>query len=89
MHAESSLTLEKKGKNGVTEQDIIPMIRQVTVAEQDGNTVTLKALICCQNPSLNPGQLTAAIEKKIPQYRPDFSRICRLEIFDANESIFR
>ena len=89
LFARDSLTLEKKGKNGMTEQDIIPMIRRITVAEQDSNTVTLQALICCQNPSLNPGQLTAAIEKEIPQYRPDFSRICRLEIFDANETIFR
>ena len=89
LFARESLTLEKKGKNGVTEQDIIPMIRRITIAEQDINTVTLQALICCQNPSLNPGQLTAAIEKEIPQYRPDFSRICRQEVFDANETIFR
>ena len=89
LFARESLTLEKKGKNGVTQQDIIPMIRRITVAEADPNTLQLQALICCQNPSLNPGQLTAAIEKEIPQYRPDFARICRMEIFDTNETIFR
>lgn len=89
LFARESLPLEKKGKNGVTQQDIIPMIRRITVVEADPNTLQLQALICCQNPSLNPGQLTAAIEKEIPQYRPDFARICRMEIFDTNETIFR
>ena len=89
LFARDSLTLEKKGKNGVTQQDIIPMIRRISVREQDPHTLVLQALICCQNPSLNPGQLTAAIEKEIPIYRPDFAKICRQEVFDANETIFR
>ena len=89
LFARESLSLEKKGKNGITEQDIIPMIRRISVTEQDPNTLTLRALICCQNPALNPGQLTAAIEKEARQFRPDFARIRRLEIFDTNETIFR
>ena len=89
LFARDSLVLEKKGKNGITEQDIIPMIRRIAAAEQDANTLVLKALICCQNPALNPGQLTAAIEKEIPAYRPDFAKISRLEVFDNNETIFR
>ena len=84
-----SLILEKKSKNGTTQQDIIPMIRKITVTAQDSNTLVLQALICCQNPALNPGQLTAAIEKEIPQFRPDFAKIRRLEVFDTNETIFR
>ena len=89
LFARGSLILEKKGKNGVSEQDIIPMIRRIGVTAADERTLLLQALICCQNPSLNPGQLTAAIEKEIPQYRPDFSKIRRLEVFDTNETIFR
>ena len=84
-----SLILEKKGKNGVTEQDIIPMIRRIDVTAEDPNTLVLRALICCQNPALNPGQLTGAIEKETHQFRPDFARIRRLEVFDTNETIFR
>ena len=89
LFARESLTLEKKSKNGMTQQDIIPMIRRISVSEQDLNTLQLQALICCQNPSLNPGQLTAAIEKEIPAYSPDFARVCRQEIFDTDETIFR
>jgi hypothetical protein len=65
------------------------MIRKISVTTQDDNTLVLQALICCQNPALNPGQLTAAIEKEIPQFRPDFAKIRRLEVFDTNETIFR
>ena len=89
LFSREELTLEKKGKNGITQQDIIPMIRRITVTEADPGTLVLQALICCQNPALNPGQLTAAIEKELPQYRPDFARICRQEVFDCNETIFR
>lgn len=85
----NSLILEKRGKNGTVEQDIIPMIRRISVSQADDHTLTLTALICCQNPALNPSQLCAAIERELPQYRPDFSRICRLEIFDNSETIFR
>ena len=89
LFAQAHLEVEKKGKNGLVMQDIIPMIRKISVTAQDDNTLVLQALICCQNPALNPGQLTAAIEKEIPQFRPDFAKIRRLEVFDTNETIFR
>ena len=89
LFARESLILEKRSKNGITQQDIIPMIRRLAVHMQDSNTLILQALICCQNPALNPGQLTAAIEKELPAFQPDFAKICRLEVFDNNETIFR
>ena len=89
LFARESLILEKRSKNGITQQDIIPMIRRLAVHAQDSNTLVLQALICCQNPALNPGQLTAAIEKELPAFQPDFAKICRLEVFDNNETIFR
>ena len=69
--------VEKKGKNGITEQNIIPMIRELHIAECNSQELTLTALICCQNPTLNPAQLVAAISKYAPELTPDFSRICR------------
>ena len=89
LFAQDTLLVEKKGKNGPVEQDIIPMIRKLDVTAPDSNTLVLQALICCQNPALNPGQLCAAIEKELPQCRPDFAKVCRLEIYDTNETIFR
>jgi len=86
---QESLPVEKRSKNGVQDQDIIPMIRKLDVTETDGNTITIQALVCCQNPSLNPMQLAAAIERHLPAWKPDFSRCHRLEIYDNNEKIFR
>ncbi len=84
-----ALTVAKKSKNGETQQDIIPLIDRITVRQTGQKTIELDAVICCQNPSLNPAQLTVAICKELPQYAPDFSRICRLELYDQQNEIFR
>ena len=82
------LTVEKKGKNGVTDQDIIPMIRsvQVTAGERE---IFVEVLACCQNPTLNPMQIAAAVDKYLPELKPDHVRCRRLEIYDTNEKLFR
>ena len=85
----NSLTVEKKSKSGPVEQDIIPMIRRIGLQQTDENTLQLCARICCQNPTLNPRQLVAAIEKYLPQYAPDHARYCRVDIYDTEEKIFR
>jgi radical SAM-linked protein len=84
-----SLTVTKRGKNGPTEQDIIPMIKKLEVTEADSHTIALHALVCCQNPSLNPMQLSAAISAYLPQLTPDFAKSRRVEIYDGAEQIFR
>lgn len=88
LFSQEQLVVSKKGKNGPTEQDIIPMIRQLEVMEQ-GNEILLRARICCQNPSLNPMQLSAAVTKYLPQFTPDHARSCRVEIYDTEEKVFR
>lgn len=88
LFTQPSLLVEKKGKNGVTEQDIVPMIR-ILEAEALGQEICLTARICCQNPALNPMQLSAAIVKYLPDLRPDFVRCCRIEVYDTKETVFR
>lgn len=89
LFSRDELLVEKKSKNGTTQQNIIPMIRSISVSETDGNTVHLTARICCQNPSLNPAQLIAAISNYLPEAKPDFAKSARIEIYDTNEIIFR
>lgn len=84
-----SLIVEKQGKNGVTQQDIAPMIRKFTVVSMDSNTVRIDARICCQNPTLNPALITAAIVRYLPDMKPDFARCCRQEVYNQEEEIFR
>ena len=89
LFAKNTLTVEKRGKNGMTEQDIIPMIRRIQVRKADEHVLILDALICCQNPSLNPNQLSGAVQKYLPEYTPDHTKCCRMEIYDSQEMIFR
>ena len=83
------LIVEKKGKNGSTQQDIIPMVRRLEVDRISDREVEMIALHCCQNPALNPMQLSTPIGKYLPALSPDYVRCIRQEIFDANERIFR
>ncbi len=83
------LILEKKGKNGVAEQDIIPMIKALRVERTGQGELTIFARVCCQNPTLNPMQLSAAVEKYLPELAPDFAGCHRIEIYDSNNQVFR
>ena len=83
------LIVEKKGKNGISQQDIIPMLRRISVKALSDQEVEIVALHSCQNPSLNPMQLSAAITKYLPELTPDYVRCFREEIYDTNEMIFR
>lgn len=83
------LRMEKKNRNGVTQQDLIPMIRTLDIRADSAQELSLCARVCCQNPTLNPMQLAAAIETYLPELAPDFVRCRRLEIYDTENTIFR
>jgi len=83
------LVVEKKSKNGITQQNIIPMILEIQVETVHSKALRMHASICCQNPTLNPSQLIVAIAKYQPELSPDFVRICRREIYNTNKEIFR
>ena len=83
------ILVEKKGKNGPTEQNIAPMIKTLDLVPVDSNVLRLNVRVCCQNPSLNPMQIPAAISKYLPQFTPDFSKSARVNLYDVNEHIFR
>lgn len=84
-----SVLVTKKSKNGPVEQDIIPMMKHVNVSLRDEHMVSIDAVICCQNPSMNPMQIVDAVKKYLPDCTPDHSLCRRLEIYDAEEKVFR
>ena len=85
-----TLFVEKKTKsNGIQDQNILHMIRSLKVEQTDSQTLTIFARVCCQNPTLNPMQLVAAIERHAPKLKPDFAKCRRVEIYDTEENIFR
>lgn len=81
--------MEKKNRNGTTEQNLVPMIRELELVAESSRELALHALVCCQNPSLNPMQMAAAIEKYLPELAPNFARCRRVEIYDSENTIFR
>lgn len=89
LFASEQIIVRKKTKNGMQDQDIIPMIRNLWVNQLSQDKLELNALICCQNPTLNPMQMVAAVELYLPQLKPVHSHCCRLELYDNNEEIFR
>ena len=88
LFSREEIVVEKRSKNGITEQNIRPMIQMLTV-EGQGSELELKALVCCQNPTLNPMQLSAAIDKYLPDLTPDFVRVRRVEVYDTKKEVFR
>lgn len=88
LFSRDSVMVEKKNKNGVTEQNITPMIQSLNVTAGEGK-LQLHTVVCCQNPSLNPMQLIHAIDKYMPDLQPDHVLCRRLEVFDTENNIFR
>ena len=88
--AQDEILVEKKTKtNGIQDQNIVPMIKLLEVAQTDDNTVQLKARVCCQNPTLNPMQLHGAVVRHLPELAPDFAKCERVELYDIDGNIFR
>ena len=83
------IIVEKKTKNGPKMENISPMIRSIQVVRVDDHILEIQARVCCQNPTLNPMQITAAIELYQPVQKPDFVKCRREEVYNSNESVFR
>ena len=81
--------VEKRTKNGPKPENIIPLIRSIRIEKRDVHTLDLCCRICCQNPTLNPMQMHAAISLYLPHLKPDFAKCSRVEVYDTNETLFR
>ena len=84
-----SVIVPKRTKNGMQDQDLIPMIRNVSIQRISDREVAVDLLACCQNPTLNPMQMIAAVNMYAAEVAPDFARCSRMEIYDAQENVFR
>ncbi len=81
--------VEKRSKNGPKPENIIPMIRKFEIIRDSDRELSIHARVCCQNPTLNPMQMAAAIESHMPHLKPDFARCRRVEVYDTYETVFR
>ena len=78
----------KKSKRGESETNIAPMIRRFNVSE-DGENVVIDAFLAAGNTSLNPEYVVRAIEKYLPELRPDFAEFTRKNVLDEKLCEFR
>ena len=83
------LTVPKRTKNGMQDQDLIPLIKNIDIVIHDANILSVSVLAYCQNPTLNPMQIAVAVNHYLPEFAPDFSSCTRNEIYDIRESVFR
>ena len=45
--------------------------------------------VAAQDPGLNPALLANAVAAQLPELAPDFARVRRLELYDAEMQVFR
>ena len=83
------LIIQKKTKSKkMADVDIAPMLHQVELKEQE-NTIVAHVVVQAQNPGLNPQLLEKAIASYLPELTPDFVRVRRKRILDADGADFR
>lgn len=79
-----SLIIEKKTKRGISNLDIIPMIREISFFDNK-----IHATISAQNPTLNPQNIVDAVEQNCPQLMPSYVKFRRINLFDTDMIEFR
>ena len=68
--------------------DIAPMILDATVTEGE-NALHIDLKVQAQNPGLNPQLIEKTIARELPELMPDFIRVRRKHILDAEGKDFR
>ena len=89
LFSREELIIQKKTKRKeLADVDIAPMLHKVELTERE-NAVVAHVIVQAQNPGLNPQLLEKAIELHLPELSPDFVRVRRRRILDAEGTDFR
>ena len=92
---QAEVTLEYDGgipegaQQALGEVDIKPLLHSLEMTARNQNELRLVCVLSAQNPGLNPQLLVSAIETYLPERKPDFARICRMEVLDDGNTPFR
>lgn len=87
--AGESVVIQKRTKRkAMADIDIRPLLHSLEITGAAG-LLTLDAVVSAQNPGLNPALLAAAAEAHLPQYKPDFVQVRRLELLDGSGARWR
>ena len=83
------LIIQKRTKRKeLADVDIAPMIKGFSFTETEG-AITGTVTVLAQNPGLNPQLLEKAVARYLPDLTPDFLRVRRRAVLDAEGRDFR
>ncbi|MCR5825595.1 MAG: TIGR03936 family radical SAM-associated protein [Oscillospiraceae bacterium] len=89
LFSREEVLVEKRTKHKeLTQLNVIPLLRSVEWTQEDA-LVRADVVVAAQNPGLNPALLASALTAALPQYAPDFARVRRIELYDAEGTVFR
>lgn len=88
LYGRETLVVEKFSKGKTKEENIAPMIERVEFTENDGE-ILINALLAAQTPALSPNTFLNAIDTYLPELKPDFVRVRRKMLYDAEKHEFR
>lgn len=89
LFSREEVLVEKRTKHKeLAELNVAPLLRSVEWSEAE-NLVSADAVAAAQNPGLNPALLANAVSRYLPELTPDFARVRRLELYDAEMHVFR
>ena len=87
-YGKDEIVIDKKSKRGISKTDIRPMIYSAEFAVSGKNVIVLDAVLAAQNPSLNPSAMLSALEQLKPELKPDFCKIMRRAVYNADMKEF-
>ncbi len=82
------IVVVKKSKRGETETNIVPMIKKAEIIPYL-DKVVIRCILAAGNTSLNPEYIVKAIEKYIPERKPDFAEFTRKNVLTETLEDFR
>lgn len=89
LFSRDEVLVEKRTKHKELAQiNVVPLIKSVEWTEGE-NLVSAEVVVAAQNPGLNPALLGNAVSAQMPELAPDFTRVRRVELYDAQMNIFR
>lgn len=89
-YSRPEIVITRKTKRGEGEMDIVPAIRELSIAtDNQRGCVTLEAIVSAQEPTLNPEHLITALRQLSPVIAPDFAAFSRQQVYLENMEVFR
>ena len=88
LFAREEIVVVKKSKRGELETNIVPMIKKIEVIPSL-DKVVIRCILAAGNTSLNPEYIVKAIEKYLPERKPDFAEFTRKNVLTENLEEFR